>query len=83
MSLSRAPVEPPDTPTEPVSSGNINHDNRSPFAVRCNPQPWWIAHGFAVPISRPSLTMVSTGIPVILEAHSGVFSTPSSPKPRM
>ena len=76
---SRAPLPPPGIPTLPVTqaSRKIAREAFSPFAWRCGPQPWVIAQGFAVAISRASWRMVCSGTPVMAEAHWGVFSMPS------
>ena len=80
---SREPVPPPGTPTLPVIAARVKmaRDWFSPFCWRCADQPCMTATVPARPIWRARSTMVPTGIPVIGEAHSGVFSTPSGPSP--
>ncbi len=82
---SRPPVPPPGMPTLPVTQASMKIARAvfSPLAWRCGPQPWVMAHGLAPAISRASWTMRASGMPVIADAHAGVFSTPSGPLPSM
>jgi len=81
--LSRSPFPPPGMPICPIMAASSMgaRDWFSPFECRWMPHPWFTEQGFVCAISRASRRIVVAGRPVMRAAHSGVFSTPSGPRP--